>query len=129
MEPTVRTLVRDILDGLSSLVTSHFKLLRAELGADAREYGRRSLGVTLAVALMLMGYGLLCVAGALALAKVMDEPLAFLAVGAAHLLGAGLWLRAVLARAPARPLDTTRAELDQTVAALAPERSIAHARS
>jgi hypothetical protein len=125
-EPTVRTLVKDILDGLAALVTGHFKLLRAELGADARELGRRALLVTLAVALMLLGYGLGCVAGALALAPVMGAPLAFLAIGAAHVLGGGLWLRAVLARAPSPPLGATRAELDQTVAALARERSLAH---
>jgi hypothetical protein len=129
MEPKVTVLVRDILDGLGALVASHFKLLRAELGADARAYGRRSVRVALAVALLLIGYCLGCVAAALALAPLIGDPLAFLAIGAAHVLGGALWLWAVLARAPGPPLGATRAELDQTMAVLAPERSIAHARS
>jgi hypothetical protein len=127
-EPRVGELVRDILDGLGALVASHFKLLRAELVADARAYGRRVVRVALAVSLLLVGYTLACVASALALARIVGAPVAFLIMGAVNIVAAGIALRLVLMRSAGPPLGVTRAELDQTVAVFVPERSPAHAR-
>jgi hypothetical protein len=126
-EPKVGALVRDILDGFAALVASHFKLLRAELGADARGFGRMVVRITLAVAVLLLGYALVCVASALALARVVGAPLAFLAIGGAHVVAAAVALRVVLRRPAGPPLGVTRAELDQTVAVFSPERNAAHA--
>jgi uncharacterized membrane protein YqjE len=127
-EPKVGALVRDIVDGLGTLVAGHFKLLRAELVADARGYSRVAVRVALAASLLLVGYGLVCVAAALALARVVGRPVAFLAIGGAHVLAAAIGLRVVLARAASPPLGVTRAELDQTVAVFSPDRSSAQAR-
>jgi len=128
-EPKVGALVRDTLDGLSALVASHFKLLRAELGTDARAYGRLAVRVTLTVAVLLLGYALVCVAAALALARATgtSHAVGFLAIGGAHVLVALIVLRVVLKRTAGPPLGVTRAELDQTVAVFSPERSEAHA--
>jgi putative superfamily III holin-X len=125
-EPSVGALVRDIVDGLGALVATHFKLLRAELVADARDYGRRAVRVSLSVALALLGYAFVCIAAALALARAMGAPLAFLAVGGTHVAAAAVGLRFVLKQTPGPPLGVTRAELDQTMAVFSPERS-AHA--
>jgi hypothetical protein len=122
-EPKVTELFRDTLDGLGSLVASHFKLLRAELGMDARAYGRRVVRIALAIALLLVGYGLASVAAALALARVLGTPIAFLVVGWVNIVAAGIALRFMLARPAGPPLGLTRAELDQTVAVFTPERS------
>jgi hypothetical protein len=127
-EPKVGALVRDILDGFTALVASHFKLLRAELGSDARGYGRMVVRVTLAVAVLLLGYALVCVAASLALARVVGAPLAFLIIGGAHVVLAVVALRLVLKHSAGPPLELTRAELDQTVTVFSPERSAAHAR-
>jgi hypothetical protein len=125
-EPALLALVRDTIDDLGSLVTSHFRLARAELGRDVKTYGRRAVLVAVAAASSLLGYGLACVAAALALARVVPAPLAFLAVGGFHLVGGGAFILVLLHRAPPRPLDETFAELDRTVATLAPVRKQAN---
>jgi hypothetical protein len=127
-EPKVTELVRDILDGLGTLVASHFKLLRAELATDVRAYGRRAVRIALAIALLLVGYGMASIAAALALAHVMGTPIAFLVVGWINVVAAGIALRFMLARPAGPPLGVTRAELDQTVAVFTPERSPTHVR-
>jgi hypothetical protein len=121
-EPALLALLKETLDGLGALVAGHIKLARAELGRDVKAYGRRvALGAVLAT-FLLLGYAFACVGGALALARVVDPPLAFLAVGGFHLLGAGVFVVALLGRAPPRPLDETLTELDRTVSTLAPQR-------
>jgi hypothetical protein len=124
-EPAFAALVKEVVDGLGTLVAGHLKLARVELAADVRSYGRRLGFLTAACALLAVGYALTCVAASLALARVIGPPLGFLAVGAAHVVGAGIWVGVLLARAPAPPLAQTLSELDHTVASLAarsPER-------
>jgi hypothetical protein len=127
-EPKVTDLVRDILDGLGTLVASHFKLLRAELATDARAYGRRAVRVALAITLLLIGYGLASIAAALGLARLMGAPIAFLVVAWINIVAGGIALRFTLGRPAGQPLGVTRAELDQTVAVFTPERSPTHVR-
>jgi uncharacterized membrane protein YqjE len=117
-EPALPSLVKNVMDGLGTLVAGHVKLARAELESSAKRYGRHLGVLALAGALALLGYALVCVAGAFALATVIGTPLAFLAVGGAHVLGAGIAV-AVLLRRPVRsPLGHTMAELDQTTSLL-----------
>jgi uncharacterized membrane protein YqjE len=126
--PTLSSLLKDIVDGLGTLVAGHVKLARVELEATAKLEGRRVGLVALAGALALMGYALACVAAALALARVTGAPLAFLAVGGVHLLGAGAALAAQLRRTSTRPLGETMTELDTTVTALSADaRAARHA--
>lgn len=120
MEPALLGLVKDAIDDLGSLVASHVKLARAELGRDVRAYGRRAGLVGLVAVVLLVGWAMVCGAGALALARVIDPPLAYLAVGALNLAAGGVIITLILKREAPRPLDETFAELDRTVAILAP---------
>ena len=118
-EHALLALVRNVVDDFGALFAGHVRLARAELAADARALGRRVGLVALAAALLLVGYGLACVAAALALARLMTPPLAFLAVAGVHLVGAGLGLGLLMRRASAAaPLDESLTELHRTVTTL-----------
>jgi uncharacterized membrane protein YqjE len=122
-EPALLSLVRELVDALGALVAGHLRLARAELGGDARRFARRAALLGVAAAFGFVGYGLACLAAGLALAPVMGAPLAFLALGGLHVVGASIGLGVLLARAPRRPLDESLTALDQTfhaVAALRP---------
>jgi uncharacterized membrane protein YqjE len=118
-EPALLSLMKDLVDALGTLIAGHLRLARAELGDDARLLVRRATLAGFVVALGLVGYGLACVAGALALAPLTGAPLAFLAVGGAHLVGASVCLAVWLRHAPPRPLGESLTALDRTVTALA----------
>jgi len=117
-QPQLSTLLKDVVDGLGTLVAGHVKLARVELESTAKSEGRRLGLVALAGALGLLGYALACVAAALALARVVGSPLAFLAIGGAHVLGGGIALGMLLRRASVAPLGATLSELDHTVTTL-----------
>jgi putative superfamily III holin-X len=129
-EHALLALVRNVVDDFGALFAGHVRLARAELAVDARALGRRVGLVAIAAALLLVGYGLACVAAALALARLMAPPLAFLAVAGVHLVGAGVGLGVLIRRAEATaPLDESLAELHRTVTTLSKgtsaERSLA----
>ena len=69
-EPALLALMKDLVDALGTLVAGHIRLARAELGDDARRYARRAAALAVGAALGLVGYGLACVAAALALVQV-----------------------------------------------------------
>lgn len=121
-ETALLTLVRETVEDLGALVAGHAKLARAELGRDVRAYGRRAAAMAGFAGLLLVGYGFVCVAAAVALGRVIDPPLAYLAIGGLHLIGGGVAIAVLQKRATPRPLDDTFAELDRTVATLAPSR-------
>jgi hypothetical protein len=79
--------IRELVDGLSDLMAQHIRLAKVELKDDARFIGIR-VGVIAALApLILVGYGFLCAAAAMALSRVMATDLALLLVGGVNLLG------------------------------------------
>ncbi len=109
--------VRELVDGLSELTAQHLRLARLELAEDARFIGLR-VGLIAALApLILVGYGFLCTALALALGRVLAADLAFLAVGGANLL-AGVGGIALVARqlGGRKVLNATQTELQETSA-------------
>ena len=106
------SLVRNVVDDMGTLVAGHVRLARAELAADARGLVRRVAGVALGASLLLVGYALACVAAALALAHVFGAPLAFLAVGGVHIVGAGVALGLMARPATAGPLDESLSQLE-----------------
>jgi uncharacterized membrane protein YqjE len=118
-EPQLLSLLKELVDALGTLVAGHLRLARAELGDDARRLGRRAAVFGLALALGLLGYGLLAVSAALALAPRWGGPAAFAALGAVHVLSAAVGLGVLIRRAAPRPLDASLAALDRTVSALA----------
>jgi hypothetical protein len=119
-EPALVSLLKELVDSLGQLIAGHLRLARAELAGDARRFARRGALVGLAAAIGLLGYGLACVAGALALASVVGAPLAFLALGAIHLVGASIGVGVLLGRASAPPLDGSLAAVERTFRTLAP---------
>ncbi|HVR01864.1 MAG TPA: phage holin family protein [Polyangia bacterium] len=117
-EPPLLSLVKEVIDGLGTVLAGHVRLARVELAADVVSESRRVALMALLSAVALLGYGLGCVAGSLALARLMSAPLAFLAVGGANLLGAGVALGWLLSRPAAPLLGESAWELDRTVSAL-----------
>jgi uncharacterized membrane protein YqjE len=118
------TQLRELVDAFSELVAQHVRLARMELTQDARFVGVR-VGLIAAFApLILVGYGFLCVALALALRRWMEADLAFLIVGVLNLaIGGGVI--AVVARqlGSRKVLDATLRELDHSTALLLPART------
>jgi hypothetical protein len=127
-ETALLTLVKETVEDLGALVAGHVKLARAEIGRDVRAYGRRAAATAGVVGAFLVGYAFVCVAAAVALGRVIDPPLAYLAIGGLHLLGGGVAIAVLRGRAAPRPLDDTFAELDRTVSTLAPARLTASRR-
>jgi uncharacterized membrane protein YqjE len=117
-ETPLLALVKEVIDGLGILLTGHVRLARVELAADVASASRRVALVSLLSAVTLLGYALACIAASLALARWVPAPLAFLAVGGAHLVGAGLGLAWLLSRAPASLLGASASELNRTVSTL-----------
>jgi uncharacterized membrane protein YqjE len=117
--PAILALIKDLVDGLGTLLTSHIRLARVELAGELGRQGRRLGLVACAGALLFVGYAFSCVAGAVALAPFVGLPLAFLAVGGVNLLAAGIALPRILAPAPTGLLDESVSELRRTVVALA----------
>jgi hypothetical protein len=113
-------LVRETADGLSELVADHVRLARTELIADAKAYAQRAVAMLVAGLVLALGYALACVAGALALARVIGAPLAFLSVAGFHLVVGAILMLTGARRAPAgRPMQETATEVSRTMATLA----------
>lgn len=122
------TQLRELVDAFSELVAQHVRLARMELSADAKFIGVR-VGLIAAFApLILVGYGFLCVALALALRRWMDADLAFLAVGFLNLIIGGVGI-AVVARqlGERKVLSATVNEFDTSSALLLPKEAEAAA--
>jgi uncharacterized membrane protein YqjE len=107
--------LKELLESLSALVAQHLRLARLELREDVRFVGLR-VGLMAALApLILVGYGFLCLALAMALQRLLPADLAYLAVGLLNLV-IGVAGIALVARQLQRHrvLDATVAELEAT---------------
>jgi uncharacterized membrane protein YqjE len=115
------TQIRELVDAFSELVAQHVRLARMELAQDARFVGIR-VGLIAALApLILVGYGFLCVALALALRRVMAADLAFLLVGVLNLLIGGVGIAIVGRQLGERKvMGSTITELDTSTALVFP---------
>jgi len=78
--------LKETADGLGQLVADHVKLARIELVAEARSYGQGLAVLAVAAILLVLGYGFAWTAAALALARLVGAPLAFVIVAAPHLV-------------------------------------------
>lgn len=107
--------VKALVDSFSDLTAQHIRLARVELKDDAKYLGVR-VGILAGLApLILVGYGFLCVAAALALRNLMAVELAFLAVGLFNLLGALLGIAVAAKQLGGRKvLSETAAQLEAT---------------
>lgn len=104
---------------LGRLLAQHFQLLRVELAQDGRAFAISAAKIVIFLPFMLVGYSLLCVGGALCLARVLPTDAAVASVAAANLLlgggGIALAIRAMKGR---RPLAGFQAEARQSALAL-----------
>jgi uncharacterized membrane protein YqjE len=107
--------LKELLESLSALLAQHLRLARLELREDVRFVGLR-IGVMAALApLILVGYGFLCLALAMALQRVLPPDLAYLAVGLLNLvIGVAGIARVARQLQQHRVLDATVAELEAT---------------
>ena len=118
-EPALLPLVKEVVDSLGTLLAGRVRLARVELDAVARRFARRGAAVLLAGALLFVGYAFAWAAAGLALARLWGAPLAFLAIGGAHLGAGGATLAVLLTRAAPRALGgIVQRALDRTVTTL-----------
>src|SRR5688572_21839686 len=82
-------LVTRLADGLGKLVTDHITLARLELSQDARGLLKDVAGILVFAPFVLVGYGFLCAALAVALASFMSPAVAVLLVGLLNVIGGG----------------------------------------
>jgi len=113
-------LIRETLDGLRDLIADHIKLARVELVGDAKTYGRSVAVLAVAGLVLAIGYVFGLIAAALALGRVWGAPLAFVVVGALHLIVGGIAVASSLARMRrTHPMHDTVVEAKDSLAALA----------
>jgi len=86
------TLVKEAASDFGQLVADHIRLARVEMTADAKSYAHDIAMLLVGAFVLAAGYGLACIAGGLALAKIMGGPLAFASLAFLHLLVGGLAL-------------------------------------
>lgn len=111
--------LRELVEGVGDLTAQHLRLARLEMAEDARFIGVR-VGVIAALApLILVGYGFLCVALALALRRVMAADLAFLVVGLINLIGGVAGILAIVRQLQSRHvMHASLSELEATTAVI-----------
>jgi uncharacterized membrane protein YqjE len=115
------TQLRELVDAFSELVAQHLRLARMELAEDARFVGLRVGAIAALAPLILVGYGFLCVALALALRRVMAADLAFLLVGLLNLVTGGVGIAVVGKQLGERKvMQATVAELDSSTSLILP---------
>lgn len=104
-----------ITDGISRLVSDHLALARVELREDAKTLGLQVAKIAIFVPAVLVGYGLLCVAIALALRPWVGDVGAFAIVGGVNFVGGALGAYLAANKLSKHPvLETTRAEAQRT---------------
>lgn len=109
-----------IADGLSRLISEHLALARVELRHDARALAMDLVRIGMFLPLVIVGYGLLCTALALALGTLIGLAGAFAVVGGANVILGGLGVFFAAMKLKERPvLERTRVEVERTTHALA----------
>ena len=108
-----------LIGGVSRLIEEHLKLARLELKTDAREIGARVGVIAALMPLVLVGYGFLCAALAIALSLQMALEAAVALVGVVNLSFAlvGIWVAAQQLK-ERKVLGASAAELEATSAAV-----------
>ena len=76
--------MKEAAGGLGQLVADHIRLARIEMTADAKSYVRDIGMLAIGGFILAVGYGLACIAGGLALARVIGAPLAFASLALLH---------------------------------------------
>lgn len=117
-EGSVVHAIGQMADGLGRLFTESLHLAQVELKEDVKGIAKDAAKIALFGLVALLGYVLLCFAGAWGLAKLIGPGLGFLAVGGLHLIGGavGAWLAIKsLSQKPEHLLEQTRGEVTETM--------------
>src|SRR3954466_3534227 len=94
----ILALVKETASGFGQLVADHIRLARLEMTADAKLYVRDGAMLAICAVVLLMGYGLACIACGMALAMAIGVPLAFAALALMHVILGGIALAVVIRR-------------------------------
>jgi hypothetical protein len=97
-EDSIIALVKETADGIGHLIADHVKLARLELVADVKTQGRRVAAIALVIPFIFLGYSLVWVGVAFALARWLGGAGAFFAVGGLHLVGGGIGVGLAVAK-------------------------------
>lgn len=119
-ERGLASLVARLTDGLTRLVAQHLTLARAEMEEDARMVGASLARIAVFVPFVLVGYGFLCAALAVALAPWMSIAGSLALVGGLNLVGGLVGVARSASRLKShRVMDETKTEINRSVSALA----------
>jgi len=114
------TLVKEAASDFGQLVADHIRLARVEMTADAKSYARDVATLLVGAFILAAGYGLACIAGGLALAKVIGGPLAFASLAFLHLLVGGIALALIIRKMKrVQLMQETKLEVSRSVDAIA----------
>ena len=115
----IASAVGRMADGLARLFTEHLALARMELSRDAKAVGIDVARVVAFVPLVLLGYGFLCAAAAVALTAWMSMAAALGVVGGVNLVGGGLGIWAAVSSLKSREMmNDTVMEVSKTAMVL-----------
>jgi hypothetical protein len=107
--------VRDVADGLGTLVGQHLKLARLELVADLRVMGRRLRIIAILTALLVVGYALAMAGLAVVLGGNMAVGVPLLAIGGGHVVLCGAGILLASRRRETHLMDATMDQVGQSL--------------
>ena len=107
--------VRDVADGLGTLVGQHLKLARLELIADLRVMGRRLRIISILTALLAVGYALAMAGLAVVIGGNMAIGVPLLAIGGGHVVLCGAGILVASRRRETHLMDATVEQVGQSL--------------
>jgi uncharacterized membrane protein YqjE len=115
------TLLKRTMEGVGHLVSEHLELAKLELKENATAF-RSQIGLLMVFgAFVVVGYGFLCAALAVALSEWVSIGVALLIVGLANAFGGGIGLYVAASRIKStRMLPESGREISESAEALAP---------
>jgi len=112
-------LVKEAASGFGQLVADHIRLARLEMTADAKSYARDVGMLVICAVILIIGYGLACIAAGLALATVISAPLAFVGLALLHIVGGAIALAVMVGKMKhVQLMQETKHEVSRSVSAL-----------
>jgi hypothetical protein len=113
---SILALIKETADGFGHLLADHIKLARLELVADVKSYARQVTLIALIVPVIFIGYAILCVGLAAALAPWLGRAGGLFVVGGAHILIGGIAIMVAVGRLRrAQPMSETVEEVSRSM--------------
>ena len=113
-------LVRETASGFGQLVADHIRLARLEMTADAKTYVRDGGMLLVGGFILAVGYAMACIAGGLALSRVIGGPMAFAGLAVLHLIAGAIALGLIMRRMKrVNLMQGTKEEVSRSISVLA----------